>query len=83
MLTAERLHTLRSAEDGTVTARRLNAPGAQMMFAPREHQVPMGFLVRAGMVTVETGYGPNRGRPVTITLTEKGKNALAASGISS
>lgn len=80
MLTTERLDALRAVEAGTVTVRKLGAPGAHYQFTPREMTVDLGFLQRAGLVDLHTEYVKRNGTHyplVTIRTTERGHRALA------
>lgn len=79
MLTPERLAALTAVQDGTVKVRKVSAPGLPWRFTPVEQTVALGFLLKADLISVTAEFGPNRQRPSSVSLTERGKRALTAS----
>ena len=78
MLTDERLAALTATAKGTLTVRRINAPGHPHAVEPRALTVAFGFLRKAELVTVETVQRKGGNGPLTTaSLTERGEHVLA------
>ena len=78
MLTTERLAALHAVKNGEVTVRKVSAPGLPWRFQPAERTVALGFLLKADLISVTAEFGPNRSRPSTVTLTDRGWRAIRA-----